>query len=67
MCSSNDKGDIFIWDLSKKRIVHVFHNAHFGSIVKIKFLNGQPLLLSSSIDNSLKVTFYNLKVICLKT
>ncbi|CCJ29734.1 unnamed protein product [Pneumocystis jirovecii] len=54
MCSSNDKGDIFIWDLSKKRIVHVFHNAHFGSIVKIKFLNGQPLLLSSSIDNSLK-------------
>ncbi|KAG5513227.1 hypothetical protein PMAC_001597 [Pneumocystis sp. 'macacae'] len=54
MCSSNDKGDIFIWDLSKKRIVNTFYNAHFGSIVKIKFLNGQPLLLSSSIDNSLK-------------
>lgn len=54
MCSANNKGDIFIWDLSKRRILHVLYTAHFGSIVKIKFLNGQPLLLSSSVDNSLK-------------
>ncbi|KAG4304068.1 hypothetical protein PORY_002591 [Pneumocystis oryctolagi] len=54
MCSSNDRGDISIWDLSRKRIIYVMYTAHYGSIVKIKFLNGQPLLLSNSIDNSLK-------------
>ncbi|EMR10637.1 hypothetical protein PNEG_01338 [Pneumocystis murina B123] len=54
MCSSNDNGDIFIWDLLKKRILNVLYTAHFGSIVRIKFLEGQPLLLSSGIDNSLK-------------
>ncbi|KAG5440145.1 hypothetical protein PCANB_001714 [Pneumocystis canis] len=32
MCSSNDKGDIFIWNLSKRRIIHALYTAHFGSI-----------------------------------
>ncbi|KTW25647.1 hypothetical protein T552_03507 [Pneumocystis carinii B80] len=54
MCSSNNKGDIFIWDLFKKRILNILYTAHFGSIARIKFLEGQPILLSSGIDNSLK-------------
>ncbi|CCG80725.1 Uncharacterized WD repeat-containing protein C1672.07 [Taphrina deformans PYCC 5710] len=54
MASANDTGAIALWDLEKSKIQHVMRTAHVGSIPSIQFLNGQPLLLSSGTDNSIK-------------
>ncbi|KAL2312413.1 U3 snoRNP-associated protein Utp21 [Schizosaccharomyces pombe] len=54
LASSNPIGDLSFWDLSKRRIQNVTYNAHFGSLPKIQFLNGQPILVTAGPDNSLK-------------
>ncbi|CAG8567238.1 8534_t:CDS:10 [Acaulospora morrowiae] len=57
MASSNMYGDIALWDLDEKRLSHVIRGAHEGLIPSIKFLNGQPILISSGADNSIKWVF----------
>ncbi|CAJ0829013.1 9830_t:CDS:10 [Entrophospora sp. SA101] len=54
MATANMCGDIFLWDLDNKRLSHVMKGAHDGLIPSIKFLNGQPLLITSGSDNSIK-------------
>ncbi|KAJ1964328.1 rRNA-processing protein utp21 [Dipsacomyces acuminosporus] len=54
MASSNSEGDIALWDLNNKRLIHVMQAAHDGTIPAIDFIAGQPLLLTSSADNSIK-------------
>lgn len=54
MATSNGDGDVALWDLDHKRLLHVMQGAHDGNISSIDFLSGQPLLLTSSADNSIK-------------
>ncbi|EEB05244.1 U3 snoRNP-associated protein Utp21 [Schizosaccharomyces japonicus yFS275] len=54
LASANDKGDITFWDLNRKRLQNVQRGAHNAAVSKVQFLNGQPLLVSSSADNTLK-------------
>ncbi|PIA17099.1 YVTN repeat-like/Quino protein amine dehydrogenase [Coemansia reversa NRRL 1564] len=54
MATANAEGDVALWDLDKKRLMHVLQGAHDSSIPSIDFLTGQPLLLTSSADNSIK-------------
>ncbi|RUS31073.1 Utp21 specific WD40 associated putative domain-containing protein [Jimgerdemannia flammicorona] len=54
MASANMHGDIALWDLDKRKLVHVMKGAHDGLIPSIQFLNGQPILISSGADNSVK-------------
>lgn len=55
MASSNMYGDIALWDLDKQKLSHIIIGAHDGLIPSIKFLNGQPILVTSGADNSVKV------------
>ncbi|KAJ2450150.1 rRNA-processing protein utp21 [Coemansia sp. RSA 2424] len=54
MATSNAEGDVAMWDLNNKRLLHVLQGAHDSTIPSIEFLAGQPLLLTSSADNSIK-------------
>ncbi len=54
MASANSTGDIAMWDLEKGKVLHVLRSAHTANIPSIHFLNGQPLLLSAGVDNSIK-------------
>ncbi|KAI9136584.1 Utp21 specific WD40 associated putative domain-containing protein, partial [Paraphysoderma sedebokerense] len=54
MATANCQGDIALWDLDNRRIVHTMKDAHDGSISSIQFLNNQPILLTSGSDNALK-------------
>ncbi|KAF9932543.1 hypothetical protein BGZ75_004042 [Mortierella antarctica] len=54
MASANMYGDIALWDLDRQRVLHVMKGAHDGTIPSIQFLNGQPILMSSGADNSVK-------------
>jgi WD40 repeat protein len=53
--TSSDKGDVYIWDLSKKRLSKSLIALHDMAITSLSFLHGQPILLSAAGDNSLKV------------
>lgn len=60
--SSIESGDITLWDLNRGgKIVGVLRGAHETSslgqatgVNKVEFLSGQPVLISSGLDNSLR-------------
>ncbi|CAG8520768.1 16389_t:CDS:10 [Dentiscutata erythropus] len=54
MATANMYGDITLWNLDEKRLSHIIKGAHEGLIPSIQFLNGQPILLTSGADNSIK-------------
>ncbi|VEU24400.1 DEKNAAC105597 [Brettanomyces naardenensis] len=50
-------GELFFYDLARKSRVHILRNAHkeaYGGATKAVFLNGQPIVVSTGPDNSLK-------------
>lgn len=56
LATASSTGSISIWDLSKGgRILHTLRGAHDQSISGLQWVSGQPLLVSSSLDNSVKV------------
>lgn len=55
MASSSTMGHIGVWDLDKKRLHSEIRDAHSGTIAGLKFLPNEPLLITNSSDNSIKV------------
>lgn len=48
-------GKISVWDLEEKRLLSVMDHVHSEDIAGMTLLPGQPLLLTNSSDNSIKV------------
>lgn len=58
LASASETGHISLWDLgSGGRLLHTVRGAHEGSISALGWISGQPLLISSGDDNSVKVCF----------
>ena len=68
--ASSQSGDVLLWDLNKGgRLTGILRDAHdppssslgqsSGGISKIEFLPGQPVLVSSGLDNSLKTWIFD--------
>lgn len=55
LASGGSSGVICIWNLEKRRLQTVIREAHDGSIVSLHFFANEPVLMSSSTDNSIKV------------
>ncbi|EDO18707.1 hypothetical protein Kpol_1055p64 [Vanderwaltozyma polyspora DSM 70294] len=57
ICVGATNGDIIFYDLNRRSRIHVLKNIHkesFGGVSKAMFLNGQPIIVTSGGDNSLK-------------
>ncbi|CCD27133.1 rRNA-processing protein UTP21 NDAI_0J02410 [Naumovozyma dairenensis CBS 421] len=57
ICIGTHSGDLVFYDLNRRSRIHVLKNIHresFGGVTKSTFLNGQPILVTSGGDNSLK-------------
>lgn len=54
LVSSGPSGDIIVWDLEKRRPAHALRGAHAGPVATLSFVPGQPLLITTSPDNSIK-------------
>ena len=54
MATASAAGDISLWNLEKKRLVHVMKETHNGAVTGLHFLRGQPLLITSGSDNAVK-------------
>uniref|UniRef100_A0A0K8SL70 WD repeat-containing protein 36 n=1 Tax=Lygus hesperus TaxID=30085 RepID=A0A0K8SL70_LYGHE len=59
LASSSPSGQIVLWDLEERRVASQITEAHEGSITTLKFLQGEPLLLSTSSDNSIKLWIFD--------
>ena len=68
--ASSQSGDVLLWDLNKGgRMMGILRDAHdppsaslgqsSGGISKVEFLPGQPVLVSSGLDNSLKTWIFD--------
>lgn len=55
LASACSNGSFGIWDLSKGRIAHVQRGSHEKGVAGLEWVIGQPLLMTSSEDNSIKV------------
>lgn len=55
LASGGSSGVISIWNLEKKRLQSVVREAHDSVITSLHFFANEPVLMSSSADNSIKV------------
>ena len=55
LTGSSRSGDIVVWDLDSRRLQYVISEAHTGSVNGMTCLPQQPLLVTCSEDNSVKV------------
>ena len=59
MATASMQGDIALWDLDNRRLFHVMKSAHEATVHSSSFYTGQPLLVTASEDNSLKVWIFD--------
>ncbi|XP_054708031.1 WD repeat-containing protein 36-like [Uloborus diversus] len=60
MASASTMGHVAVWDLEKKRLHSEIRDAHKGAISGMKFLPNEPLLVTNSCDNSIKMWIFDL-------
>jgi WD40 repeat protein len=56
LASGSSGGHIVIWNLEKKQLHTIVRDAHDGQVVSLHFLPNEPILVSSGVDNSIKVS-----------
>ncbi|KAH9417088.1 WD repeat-containing protein 36 [Dermatophagoides pteronyssinus] len=56
---SNRSGHLAIWNLDEKRLEQQQRDLHWQSIVSASFIQKQPLLVTNSEDNSLKIFIFD--------
>ena len=56
MATGSTLGHIALWNLEERCLSSTLRHAHDGSVTAIRFFQSQPLLISTSPDNSLKVS-----------
>ncbi|XP_062115284.1 U3 small nucleolar RNA-associated protein 21 homolog [Humulus lupulus] len=59
LASGGSSGVISIWNLEKRRLQSVIRDAHDSSILSLHFLANEPVLMSSSSDNSIKMWIFD--------
>ncbi|CCK69055.1 rRNA-processing protein UTP21 KNAG_0B06260 [Huiozyma naganishii CBS 8797] len=57
LCVGTSTGDLIFYDLNRKTRIHVMKGVHsesYGGVTHTSFLNGQPIVVTSGADNTLK-------------
>lgn len=58
LATASSTGHIALWDLNANgRLLHIVRGAHDGAVTTLEWVPGQPVLLSSGEDNSVKVRY----------
>ncbi|KOX73225.1 WD repeat-containing protein 36 [Melipona quadrifasciata] len=60
MATGSMEGHIVFWNLEQRKVESQLLKAHFGAVTGLKYLPNEPLLVSSSPDNSLKLWIFDL-------
>ncbi|GJQ99218.1 U3 small nucleolar RNA-associated protein 21 [Tanacetum coccineum] len=59
LASGGSSGVISIWNLEKKRLQSVIRDAHDSSVISLHFFANEPVLMSTSADNSIKMWIFD--------
>ncbi|CAO2838503.1 unnamed protein product [Amaranthus hypochondriacus] len=59
LASGGTSGVISIWNLEKRRLQSVIREAHDSSIISLHFFANEPVLMSASTDNSIKMWIFD--------
>ncbi|GMH23837.1 hypothetical protein Nepgr_025680 [Nepenthes gracilis] len=59
LASGGSSGVINIWNLEKRRLRSVIREAHDSSVISLYFFANEPVLMSSSADNSIKMWIFD--------
>ncbi|KAF5748637.1 Transducin family protein / WD-40 repeat family protein [Tripterygium wilfordii] len=59
LASGGSSGVISIWNLEKRRLQSVIREAHDSSIISLHFFANEPVLMSASADNSIKMWIFD--------
>uniref|UniRef100_A0A1J3JJC1 U3 small nucleolar RNA-associated protein 21-like protein n=1 Tax=Noccaea caerulescens TaxID=107243 RepID=A0A1J3JJC1_NOCCA len=59
LASGSSTGVISIWNLNKKKLHSIIRDAHDSSIISLNFLANEPVLMSASTDNSVKMWIFD--------
>ena len=54
LCIGDVSGRVTVWDLEKRSLRSLILRCHEGPVAALHFLDGQPVMLSSGHDNTLK-------------
>ncbi|XP_054002526.1 WD repeat-containing protein 36 [Hylaeus anthracinus] len=60
MATGSLDGHVVFWNLEQQKVESQLYKAHFGAVTGLKYLPNEPLLVSSSPDNSLKLWIFDL-------
>ena len=55
MATGSTFGHIALWNLEDKKLLCQMRDAHAGSVTGLECLQSEPLMVTSSPDNSIKV------------
>ena len=55
LISTSTNGNIAVWDLNEQCLSSVLYNAHKSPVSNAVFFDKEPLMITNSIDNSIKV------------
>ncbi|GAB2278180.1 hypothetical protein Dimus_012874 [Dionaea muscipula] len=59
LASGGSSGVISIWNLEKRKLQSLVSDAHDSSIISLHFFANEPVLMSSSADNSIKMWIFD--------
>eukprot|EP00794_Sanderia_malayensis_P006767 gene6767-7529_t len=59
MATGSTAGHVSLWDLEKRQIHSIIHDCHHGNVSGMKFLQNQPLMITSGSDNTLKLWIFD--------
>ncbi|XP_068623262.1 WD repeat-containing protein 36 [Battus philenor] len=60
MVTGSTKGHIVMWDLEEKRIMSQIQSAHASRVAGLQCLMSEPLMVTNSQDNSLKMWIFDM-------
>lgn len=60
MATGSLAGHVVFWNLEQRKVDYQLLNAHFGAVTGLKSLPNEPLMVTSSPDNSLKLWIFDL-------
>ncbi|CAG5046600.1 unnamed protein product [Parnassius apollo] len=60
MVTGSTKGHIVMWDLEEKRVMSQIQSAHSSQVAGLQCLMSEPLMITNSQDNSLKMWIFDM-------
>eukprot|EP00741_Cyanophora_paradoxa_P021294 tig00021348_g20554.t1 len=59
LATGTTAGGVHLWDLEKRRLLASMKECHDAAVACVRFLNGEPVLLTSGADNALRMWLFD--------